>query len=273
MTKINLNLEENLNQKLTDGDMIFVPSITGLNQSTVALSGQFKYPGKYSVKNGEKLSSLLKRADGFSDNAFLYGTVLTRRSVSEMQNASFRRAADDMETAIAGAIIGGQVQGGAVAAVSDLLNRLRTTQSPGRLIVDIDPIHLASNPAKDIYLEDGDTITIPSRINAVTVVGDVYSPGTIPFENLSKLEDYIAKAGGLRPSADKGEIFMILPNGEARAIQSGIWRLKKQFISPGSTIYIPRDTKPFDWLIATQTFTPILSNLATTAAALAAINN
>ena len=62
ITKINLNLEENLNQKLTDGDMIFVPSITGLNQSTVALSGQFKYPGKYSVKNGEKLSSLLKRA-------------------------------------------------------------------------------------------------------------------------------------------------------------------------------------------------------------------
>jgi hypothetical protein len=81
------------------------------------------------------------------------------------------------------------------------------------------------------------------------------------------------QAGGLRPSADNKEIFMILPNGEARAIKSGIWRFKRQFISPGSTIFIPRDTKPFDWLIATGTITPILSNLATTVAALAAIND
>ena len=130
-----------------------------------------------------------------------------------------------------------------------------------------------NNPEKDIYLEDGDRIHIPNRVNAVTVVGDVYSPGTIPFSNSKPLNQYIAQAGGLKPSADKDQIYMVLPNGEARAIKSGIWRLKKQYISPGSTIFIPKQTKPFDWLEATTIVTPIISNLATTAAALAAIND
>ena len=271
--KLDVSVKENLSLEIKDGDMFFVPSMTALNQANVTLSGQFKYPGKYSVKNGEKLSSLLKRAGGFTENAFIYGAVLKRKSVAEMQNVSFKRAADDLESALAAAIIGGSVRFGEDDATGDLLNRLRKTKSPGRLIVDIDPINIANNPEKDIYLEDGDRIHIPNRVNAITVVGDVYSPGTVPFSNSKALKQYIAQAGGLKPSADKSQIYMIFPNGEARAIKSGIWRLKKQYISPGSTIFIPKDTKPFDWLEATTIVTPILSNLATTAAALAAIND
>tara|TARA_B110000263_G_scaffold145921_1_gene126548 strand:+ start:726 stop:2573 length:1848 start_codon:yes stop_codon:yes gene_type:complete len=271
--KLDVSVKENLSLEIKDGDMFFVPSMTALSQANVTLSGQFKYPGKYSVKNGEKLSSLLKRAGGFTENAFIYGAVLKRKSVAEMQNVSFKRAADDLESALAAAIIGGSVRFGEDDATGDLLNRLRKTKSPGRLIVDIDPINIANNPEKDIYLEDGDRIHIPNRVNAITVVGDVYSPGTVPFSNSKALKQYIAQAGGLKPSADKSQIYMIFPNGEARAIKSGIWRLKKQYISPGSTIFIPKDTKPFDWLEATTIVTPILSNLATTAAALAAIND
>ena len=42
---------------------------------------------------------------------------------------------------------------------------------------------------------------------------------------------------------------------------------------PGSTIVIPRDPRPFDWLVMTRTIAPIFSNLATSAAAIAAISN
>ncbi|SVD37721.1 uncharacterized protein METZ01_LOCUS390575, partial [marine metagenome] len=41
----------------------------------------------------------------------------------------------------------------------------------------------------------------------------------------------------------------------------------------GSTIVIPRDPRPFDWLILTKTITPIFANLATSAAAIAAFDN
>ena len=42
---------------------------------------------------------------------------------------------------------------------------------------------------------------------------------------------------------------------------------------PGSTIVVPRNTRPFDWLVMAKTLTPILANLATSAAAIAAFDN
>ena len=43
-----------------DGDIVNIPSITDLDQISITLTGQFKYPGTYSVRNGEKLSHLLE---------------------------------------------------------------------------------------------------------------------------------------------------------------------------------------------------------------------
>ena len=257
---------------MRDGDIVNIPGMTAMDEVNVTLSGQFKYPGVYSVKNGEKLSSLLLRAGGFTDSAYLYGAVLTRETVAEMQNASFKRTAEDMETAMAAAMATGQVQGD-IKVASELIWRLRNTKSPGRLVVDVDPVNIESDPEKDIYMEDGDRIHIPIRSHSVTVVGDIYSPATVPYKSGYSSTQYITQAGGFRSSADKGSIFIILPDGQARALRGGIWRFGKEFIAPGSTLVIPRQTRPFDWLIITETLTPIFANLATSAAALAAIND
>ncbi len=257
---------------LRDGDIVNIPGMTAMDEINVTLSGQFKYPGVYSVKNGEKLSSLLQRTGGFTDSAYLYGAVLTRETVAEMQNASFKRTAEDMETAMAAAMATGQVQGD-IKVASELIWRLRNTKSPGRLVVDVDPVNIESDPEKDIYMEDGDRIHIPIRSHSVTVVGDIYSPATVPYKSGHSSTQYIKQTGGFRSSADKGKIFIILPDGQARSLKGGIWRFGKEFIAPGSTIVIPRQTKPFDWLIITETLTPIFANLATSAAALAAIND
>ena len=42
---------------------------------------------------------------------------------------------------------------------------------------------------------------------------------------------------------------------------------------PGSTIVISRDSRPFDAISLTQIITPILADLATSAAAIAAISD
>ena len=168
---------------LRDGDIVNIPGMTAMDEINVTLSGQFKYPGVYSEKNREKLSSLLQRTGGFTDSAYLYGAVLTRETVAEMQNASFKRTAEDMETAMAAAMATGQVQGD-IKVASELIWRLRNTKSPGRLVVDVDPVNIESDPEKDIYMEDGDRIHIPIRSHSVTVVGDIYSPATVPYLSL-----------------------------------------------------------------------------------------
>ncbi|MEC7910386.1 MAG: SLBB domain-containing protein [Pseudomonadota bacterium] len=262
-----VNAATEFDNPMFDGDIVNIPGITALDEINITLTGQFKHPGVYSVKNGEKISSILRRAGGFTESAYLYGAVMTRRTVAEMQDESFKRTADDMETAIAAALVTGQI-GGSIQAASELIWRLRNTKSAGRLVVDIDPVNISEDLEKDIFLEDGDRIHIPVRSNSVTVTGDVYSPATLPFRSRAKSSDYIKQTGGLRRSAEKSQIFVILPDGQSRSLKGGIWLFGKEFIAPGSTIVIPRQTKPFDWLVLSESIAPIFANLATSAAAI-----
>ena len=45
---------------------------------SMVLSGEFKFPGTYSIKNGETLIDLITRAGGLSERAFPKGAVFTR---------------------------------------------------------------------------------------------------------------------------------------------------------------------------------------------------
>ena len=110
-------------------------------------------------------------------------------------------------------------------------------------------------------------------LHVVTVVGDVYSPTTLPFKSSQRVKDYIKQSGGFRWGADKNSSFLILPDGQARSLSSGIWKFSKNEVAPGSTIVVPKSTRPFDWLMLTESISPILANLATSAAALAAIDD
>ena len=105
----------------------------------------------------------------------------------------------------------------------------------------------------------------------MSVVGEVYSPTSHTFKANTAIKEYINSSGGLRQTADTSEIFIIQPNGES----IGVARLsgKSTNLMPGSTIVVPRNTRPFDWLVMAKTITPILANLATSAAAIAAFQD
>ena len=107
----------------------------------------------------------------------------------------------------------------------------------------------------------------------MSVVGEVYSPSTHAFDSNISIQNYVNKAGGLRDTADKDKMYIILPNGETSPANRRIFTNRSPNILPGSTIVIPRDPRPFDWLMMTKTITPIFANLATSAAAIAAISN
>ena len=107
----------------------------------------------------------------------------------------------------------------------------------------------------------------------MSVVGEIYSPSTHTFDSNISIENYVNKAGGLRATADTSNMYILLPNGESSPTNRKIFTNRSPNILPGSTIVIPRDPRPFDWLMMTKTITPIFANLATSAAAIAAISN
>jgi len=128
-------------------------------------------------------------------------------------------------------------------------------------------------PELDIKLEVGDTIFMPKRTRTVSVVGQVLNPGTLLFDPEQDAVDYLDQSGGYSESADEDRVFVVLPNGSARSLQASWWNYKPTNIPPGSTIIVPRDARPINWLALTQSVTDIASKLAITAASLATISD
>lgn len=53
--------------------------------------GEVKLPGRYTIQKGERLSSVLKRAGGFTSESFLKGAVFTRVSVKRAQEENVQK--------------------------------------------------------------------------------------------------------------------------------------------------------------------------------------
>ena len=266
--------ESFLSREVYDGDSIKVFELNSLESASIEISGEVLFPGEYSIMKGDTLLNVIERAGGLTDQAYSIGAVFTRKDIALQQKLSFERTADFLEQSIADAITGGnisQISGEAFRPISLLISRLRQTSPVGRLIIEADPIELKTDPFINLFLKDEDKLFIPKRPSSVSVVGEIYTPSSHTFKSYTSVKEYIRFSGGLRQTADTSEIFIIQPNGES----IGIARLagRSTDLMPGSTIVVPRNTRPFDWLVMAKTLSPILANLATSAAALNAFQN
>ena len=159
-----------------------------------------------------------------------------------------------------------------MAPLSKLITRLRESEPLGRVVVDLDILSLRTNPISNFKLQDGDVLFVPTRPNSVSIVGEVLNSSTQSFNPDLGAFDYINLAGGLRDSADENKIFVILPNGQSRIIKKSFFS-SQNYVLPGSTIVVTRESRPLDGINLAQIITPILADLATSAAAIAAISN
>jgi protein involved in polysaccharide export with SLBB domain len=236
----------------------------------VLLIGEVRNPGTYDIMPGDTLGSLIARAGGMSDQAYPDGTILSRVSERKREEGRFKAQARDLELKLAAMLEEsdpdkkpGERE---ISAARDLVIQLRQAEALGRITVEADPKILSENPEQDILLESGDRIYIPKRPMTVRVAGEVLSPAALQFRARTSPRDYITQAGGYTYNADKGRAFVVYPDGSAKPLSS------TGFIPAGSTIVVPRDPKPFDFMDTAKDLTQILANLATTAIFSAAIS-
>ena len=275
--KVNVLEENNLSSLGIDSSFYGNLSSVVLNEVfSVSLEGAFVSPGIYGVKQGDKLSDVIKRAGGYKRNAYPYGGVLARKSVAQSEKKGFMRSADQLEQSIATAISSGRISstGGdptlALTSISRLITNLQNIEPIGRVVTDFDLDLLERSPEKDLLLESGDRIFIPERPSTITVSGQVLSPTSFTFDPTLKVSNYLNLAGGFTEDADKTRTLIIYPNGMASRVRT--WPNSPD-LAPGTTLVVPRDPNPFDWLVFSQVLFPIISNFATSAAAIAALGN
>ena len=269
------NDEDNLNDELQDSDTVNVVNSSNLESRNAFISGEVLYPGYYGVEEGDTLLSLINKAGGLKDSAYTPGAVFTRLDVADNQKESFMKTADSLEKSLVDAISTGvTIEGDAYLAIQRFIETLKLQEPIGRQVIEADTFLLRSDPRLNLSLHDGDTLYLPKRSSSLTVVGEVLNSATHIYKENLNIDDYILLSGGYTDGADPSKIFVILPNGQSLQYkQSYFGRDTSDSLLPGSTIVVSRNPDPFDWLKLTTLITPILSDLAVSAASLAAINN
>ncbi len=260
---------------LSGQSSINVSSESGYKVETIKLSGEFNNPGEYAIRPGDNIVDLINRAGGYNQDSYSEGGIFLRKNVAKLQKDAFLRSADDLENTIVDIVTKGTLDNLSeftLTPISRLISRLRSEQPVGRMVLDLDYLALKNNPAKNFRVQDGDELYIPKRPNSISVVGEVLNSTTLGFDPNLKVEDYINLSGGLKDSADSERIFVILPNGRSSLVKKSLFS-SNNILIPGSTIVIARDPRPFDAINLTQIITPILADLATSAAAIAAISD
>ncbi len=282
------------NQPLKAYDRIFIKAISEWSaEKYITLSGKFKYPGRYVISRGDKLSHLIARAGGVNDDAYLRGAYFTRESVRELQRRALSDMADRVErelltsTDISTAVSTEEVAGkkAELEQKRQFVRYLRGVKATGRMTIKLAHLRLLKGSDFDIELEDGDTLFLPPKNNVVTVTGAVMSQGSYIYSDGMDYDDYIGLTGGLANNADEKNTFVLKVDGSALKVKNSFfnwsasrnrWEMANfgediRAIEPGDTIIVPEKIEKIAWLREFRDITQILMNTAVMGGALKVI--
>jgi len=244
-----------------------------VNQIQVTLSGEVNIPGEYTLEKGLKLSELINLAGGYSNNAYTFAGVLTRKSTKEVEKRINERIYQDMIAFIASNANAAKFASGDSFKI--ILNEFRNKKPVGRVTAEFDLDQMRGNSNLDISLSDGDMIVIPEYKSEVYVLGEVLNPGARLYKPNLSGKDYIQTSGGLGKFAEKNRSIIIHPNGDAFLYNDSYtsFLAKNVDIYPGTIIYVPREIGVIEGISYAAVVAPIFSSLALSLASLNSIND
>jgi protein involved in polysaccharide export with SLBB domain len=273
--------EENANILLEPFDSLSIKEVPQWGaQENVTLQGEVRFPGKYSIKRGETLKSVLARAGGLTDYAFPEGSVFTRdelkiREQKQLDMLASRLQNDLITLALQGAAANQSNAGTALTVGQSLLLQMRGVEAVGRLVIDLPrALRAAPGSGADVILRDGDRLIVPKFQQEVTVIGEVQTATSHLYRPELSREDYLALSGGTTRRADRDKIYVVRADGSVGAKQGARWFNRSDLeIRPGDTIVVPLDTERMPALPFWQAVTQIIYNLAIAAAAVNSFGN
>jgi len=230
----------------------------------ITIKGEVRFPGVYSVREGETLDNVVKRAGGYTQKAFLDGAVFTRQSVKNQELVQIVKFADQLRLDIATKGLSGE--GGVnFSEASLMLKELENLKAVGRMVISLSKDENSKH--SDLLIENGDMLLIPSQKQTVTVVGEVQHASTHFYDRDNSFDDYVAMAGGIKQRADDERIYIIRANGAVILPEEQLWFSTENNIKAGDTIVVPLNTEYKDNLSLWSQVTGIIYNAAVAIAA------
>jgi protein involved in polysaccharide export with SLBB domain len=281
-----LEREDASNLELEPGDIVTIFSQRDISvpqadrSQYVIIEGEVNRPGVYKLETHETLHSVLQRAGGLTPDAYVYGTQFTRESARVDQQKSLDELARTMEVQIrqSALSVAASTQPGdlpqMLAAQEAIIAQLRSTRASGRVALPVKPEDKKLTDFPDMALEDNDRLTIPQNPSTISVVGDVYNPGSFIFEPHNTAGAYLEIAGKGKPQSDLHHAFVLRANWVVVAANNvnGPFtgtKFDRLRLYPGDKIVVPYKLPTGAFVRGLRDWTQISSQLALTAAALA----
>lgn len=254
------------NLELRPFDRVLIKEIPKwLEKRTATLKGEVRFPGTYSFRQGETLSSVLARAGGFTPEAYLRGGMFTRESARKVQEQRLTELRERLQQEVFRATSAGtqaslskediEAQKVQLEARQGLLKRLEQVKASGRVVVRLQPLPVFAGSEYDVILEEGDELTVPRDPGTVNVLGQVYNPTSLMFErNRPELNYYLDKTGGPTMNAEEDQIYVVRADGTVLSKDRSSWGLEwdeyqhrwafasgfySTHLYPGDTILVP----------------------------------
>lgn len=258
-------------------DQVYIRKSPGYTvQQQVTVEGEVLAPGLYTIsRKDERISDILKRAEGLTQYAYPGGAILIRKTEfsdsksndeisqeylqqlrqkvlsdeSELKNISQVRLIERLDkignrvtSDSEDDVVGSRVKKDLIEDITKQDSLIRTIEIAEEEPVAIDLDKILGNPGSkyDLIVRSGDVISIPGKLETVRVAGEVTSPLNVRFDESYSFKDYIYQSGGFLVSAKRGRSYVQYPNGERKGVKRFLWFKKYPKVEPGSTIFVSR---------------------------------
>ena len=273
---LNLALKGNAvdNTILRSKDRINVLQIPDWQENRIVeLKGEFLFPGKYTIRRGEKLSDLIDRVGGFTEYAYLNGSVLSRQNLKKIERENLIKVAEGLRMEIASKKLAQNKssQMSDYSEIKSLLVDITRVEPLGRLVIDLPDI--IDDKQVDVLLEDGDILYIPTKQNSVNVIGQVQVATSHMYQPNLDADEYVKLSGGTKKQADNDRTYIIKANGAIEMPSADNWfsSSNSYALAPGDTVVVPLDSDYTDSLTLLGASTQIIYQAAVAIAAISGI--
>jgi protein involved in polysaccharide export with SLBB domain len=210
-------------------DYIVVRPVAGVAVSrSVYVEGEVLNTGKFVLSGpGDRISSIIARAGGFTSSA-------DSSSVSIKRFKSLGLSKEERQKTIERVL---QINRDSVVKNPNLSDDyMKDVQL---LSVNVQKIKDGQGGNEDLILEDGDVISISRASSLVRVSGEVYYPTSLPYEANTDAKFYIKRSGYFTSTARRSKVFVIYPDGRAKAVKRFLWFKSYPEVTPRSEIFVP----------------------------------
>jgi protein involved in polysaccharide export with SLBB domain len=197
-------------------------------QANVLLDGEVVYPGFYTINTKkEKISDVIRRAGGLRPEAYAEGAVMLRRTFINSSDSSL--LVNKLE------VFYNKLKD------STDIERMRSTVERKEQLLGIQLEKVLASPGSkyDLYLEEGDIIRVPKKLQTVQMFGEVYFPKKVRFDKNFSFRDYVRGAGGFTAQALKRRSYIVYSNGEVKSTRKVFFFNRYPKVKSGAEIYVP----------------------------------